>query len=33
MHHLREHSCHSEVNVHSPKIYYWLIHDYGFACS
>jgi hypothetical protein len=19
--------------VHSPKIYYWLIHDYGIACS
>jgi hypothetical protein len=33
MHRLREHSCHSEYNVHSPKIYYWLIHDYGFACS
>jgi hypothetical protein len=33
MHRLREHSCHSEFNVHSPKIYYWLIHDYGFACS
>jgi hypothetical protein len=33
MHLLREHSCHSEYNVHSPKIYYWLIHDYGFACS
>jgi hypothetical protein len=33
MHHLREHSCHSEYDVHSPKIYYWLIHDYGFACS
>jgi hypothetical protein len=33
MHHLRDHSCHSEFNVHSPKIYYWLIHDYGFACS
>jgi hypothetical protein len=32
MHHLREHSCHSEFNVHNPKIYYWLIHDYGFAC-
>jgi hypothetical protein len=32
MHYLREHSCHSEYNVHSPKIYYWLIHDYGFAC-
>jgi hypothetical protein len=28
MHHLREYSCHSEYNVHSPKIYYWLIHDY-----
>jgi hypothetical protein len=33
VHHLREHSCHSEFNVHSPEIYYWLIHDYGFACS
>jgi hypothetical protein len=22
MHHLREHSCHSEYNVHGPKIYY-----------
>jgi hypothetical protein len=33
MHRLREHSCHSEYNVHSPKVYYWLIHDYGFACS
>jgi hypothetical protein len=33
MHCLREHSCHSEFNVHSTKIYYWLIHDYGFACS
>jgi hypothetical protein len=22
MHLLREHSCHSEFNVHSPKIYY-----------
>ena len=32
MHLLREHSCHSEYNVHSPKIYYWLIHDYGIAC-
>jgi hypothetical protein len=33
MHHLGEHSCHSEYNVHSPKIYYWLIHDCGIACS
>jgi hypothetical protein len=33
MHRLREHSCHSEYNVHSSKIYYWLIHDYGIACS
>jgi hypothetical protein len=33
MHRLREHSCHSEYNVHSPKVYYWLVHDYGFACS
>jgi hypothetical protein len=33
MHRLREHSCHSEYNVHGPKIYYWLIHDYGVACS
>jgi hypothetical protein len=22
MHQLREHSCHSEYNVHNPKIYY-----------
>jgi hypothetical protein len=22
MHRLREHGCHSEYNVHSPKIYY-----------
>jgi hypothetical protein len=33
MHRLREHSCHSKFNVHSPKIYHWLINDYGFACS
>jgi hypothetical protein len=33
MHRLREHSCHSKYNVHGPKIYYWLIHDYGIACS
>jgi hypothetical protein len=33
MHRLREHSCHSEYNVHGPNIYYWLIHDYGIACS
>jgi hypothetical protein len=33
MHRLREHSCHSEFNVHSPKVYHWLIHDYGSACS
>jgi hypothetical protein len=33
MHRLREHSCHSEYNMHGPKIYYWLIHDYGFTCS
>jgi hypothetical protein len=33
MHHLREHSCHSEYNVHYPKVYHWLIHDYGFTCS
>jgi hypothetical protein len=33
MHRLREHSCHSEYNVHGPKIYYWFIHDYGIACS
>jgi hypothetical protein len=33
MHRLREHSCHSKYNVHSPKVYHWLIHDYGFACS
>jgi hypothetical protein len=33
MHRLREHSCHSEYNMHSTKIYYWLIHDYGIDCS
>jgi hypothetical protein len=33
MQQLREHSCHSEYNVHGPKIYYWSIHDYGIACS
>jgi hypothetical protein len=33
MHRLREHSCHSEFNVHSPKVYHWLIYDYGFTCS
>jgi hypothetical protein len=33
MHRLKMHSCHSEYNVHSPKIYYWLSHDYGIACS
>jgi hypothetical protein len=22
MHHLREHNCHSEFNVHSPKVYH-----------
>jgi hypothetical protein len=33
MHQLREHSCHSEYNVHTSKIYYWLIHDCGIACS
>jgi hypothetical protein len=33
MHRLREHSCHFEYNVHGPKIYYWLIHNYGNACS
>jgi hypothetical protein len=33
MHHLREHSCHSEFKVHSPKVYHWLIYDYGFTCS
>jgi hypothetical protein len=33
MHHLREHSCHSEFNVHSPKIYHWLIHNFGFTYS
>jgi hypothetical protein len=33
MHRLREHSFHSEFNMHSPKVYHWLIHDYGFACS
>jgi hypothetical protein len=25
MHHLREHSCHSEYNVHGPKINYWFM--------
>jgi hypothetical protein len=33
MHRLGEHSCHSEYNMHDPKIYYWLIHDYGIAYS
>jgi hypothetical protein len=33
MHKLREHSYHFEYNVHGPKIYYWLIHNYGIACS
>jgi hypothetical protein len=33
MHRLREHSCHSKYNVHISKIYYWLTHDYGIACS
>jgi hypothetical protein len=33
MHHLREHSCYSDYNLYSPKIYYLLIHDYGIACS
>jgi hypothetical protein len=33
MHRLREHSCQSEFDVHSPKVYHWLTHDYGFACS
>jgi hypothetical protein len=33
MHRLKEHSCHSEFNVHSPKVFHWLIHDYGFTCS
>jgi hypothetical protein len=31
MHYLREHSCHSEFNVHSPKVYHCLIYDYGFT--
>jgi hypothetical protein len=26
MHRLREHSCHSEFNVHSPKFYHWFIY-------
>jgi hypothetical protein len=30
MHRLREHSCHSDLNVHSPKVYHWLIHDFWF---
>jgi hypothetical protein len=33
MHLLREHSCHSEYNVHCPKVYHWLIHYFGFTCS
>jgi hypothetical protein len=33
MHCLREHSCHSEFNVHSTKVYHWLIHDFSFTCS
>jgi hypothetical protein len=33
VHQLREHSCHFQYNLHSPKMYYWLIHDYGIACS
>jgi hypothetical protein len=33
LHHLREHSCHYEFNVHSPKVYHWYIYDYGFTCS
>jgi hypothetical protein len=33
MHRLREHSCHSVFNVHSLKVYHWLIHDFGFTCS
>jgi hypothetical protein len=33
MHRLREHSCHSDFNVHNPKVYHWLTHDYGFTCS
>jgi hypothetical protein len=33
MHRLREHSCHFEFNVHCPKVYHWLIHNYGFTCS
>jgi hypothetical protein len=33
VHHLREHICHSKFNVHSPKVYHWLIHDFGFTCS
>jgi hypothetical protein len=32
MHYLREHSYHSEFNVHSPKVYHCLIYDYGFTC-
>jgi hypothetical protein len=33
MHRLRERSCHSEYNVHGPKIYYWLIYNYVIAYS
>jgi hypothetical protein len=31
MHHLREHSCHSEFNVYSPKVYY-LIDSWLWFC-
>ena len=33
MHQLKDHSFYSEYNVHSPKIYYWLIHDFVIALS
>jgi hypothetical protein len=33
MHRLREHSCHSEFSVHCPKVFHWLIHNFGFTCS
>jgi hypothetical protein len=33
MHRLREHSYHSKFNVHSPKVYHWLIHDFDFTFS
>jgi hypothetical protein len=32
MHRLREHSCHSEYIVHSPKVYHWLIDSWLWFC-